>query len=108
MITLIRNAPAGETPGKLEERVRKSKIIPGYEKYRFRGQLMALADLGVMPNDYLKPLYDGFTSFRECCELKTPFKGSIRSDVIPPLGYWRGDNPINEERLNELFGKYLK
>ena len=30
------------------------------------------------------------------------------SDVVPPLGYWRGDNPINEERLNELFGRYLK
>ncbi len=62
----------------------------------------------LMPNDYLKPLYDGFTSFKERCENKTPFKGSERSDVMPPLEYWRGDNPINEERLNVLFGRYLK
>ena len=62
----------------------------------------------IMPNDYLKPLYDGFTSFKERCEIKTPFKGSERSDVMPPLEYWRGDNPINEERLNVLFGRYLK
>ena len=90
-----------------EERVRKSKIIPGYEKYRFRGQLLALAELGVMPNDYQKPLYDGFTPFKECCEIKTPFKGSARSDVTPPLAYWRGDRPLDEERLNQLFGRYL-
>ena len=108
LISLIRAAQKGETPGKLEERVKKSKIIPGYEKYRFRGQLMTLAELGVMPNDYLKPLYDGFTSFKERCEIKTPFKGSERSDVMPPLEYWHGDNPINEERLNVLFGRYLK
>ena len=108
LISLIRNAAPGETPGKLEERVKKSKIIPGYEKYRFRGQLLALAELGVMPNDYLKPLYDGFTSFKECCEIKTPFKGSARSDVTPPLAYWRGDRPIDEERLKLLFGRYLE
>ena len=90
----------------MEERIKKSKIIPDYEKYRFRGQLMTLAELGVMPNDYIKPLYDGFTSFQERNEIN--LKGNPLSDVILPLAGWRGDFPINEKRLDLLFGKYLK
>lgn len=105
LISLIRNAPAGETPGKLEERVRKSKIILGYEKYRFRGQLMTLAELGVMPNAYVLPLYDGFTSYQERYEIN--LKSNLKSDIILPLAGWSGDNPIDEERLKLLFGKYL-
>ena len=107
VIDLIRNAPAKETPGKLEARIKQSKIVPGYEKYRFRGQLIALAELGVMPNRYIKPLYDGFTPFMEQCRIGDKVPGSARSEVHLPLSGWRGDNPINEERLEELFGKYL-
>ena len=66
---------------------------------------MTLAELGVMPNDYIKPLYDGFTPFQEGNEIS--LKGNLRSDVILPLAGWRGDCPINEERLRELFGRYL-
>ena len=69
VIEHIRNAPADETPGKLEQRIRKAKIIPDYEKFRFRGQLTVLAELGIMPNSYVKPLYDGFTPFAERCEI---------------------------------------
>ncbi|MCE8569023.1 hypothetical protein K0F19_20635, partial [Bacteroides fragilis] len=61
VIDYIRNAPAEETSGKLEQRIRVAKIVPGYEKYRFRGQLMVLAELGIMPNSYIKPLFEGFT-----------------------------------------------
>lgn len=107
VIDLIRKAPAKETPGKLEARIKQSKIVPGYEKYRFRGQLMTLAELGVMPNPYIKPLYDGFTSYGERNQISKRVPGSIRSDVILPLSGWRGDDPIDEERLELLFGKYL-
>ncbi|MCM1058350.1 MAG: hypothetical protein NC517_12195 [Firmicutes bacterium] len=102
VIDLIRNAPSGETPGKLEQRIRKAKVVPHYEKYRFRGQLMTLAELGVMPNPYVRPLYDGFVPFGQRCQIRIP--GSARSDIVLPLAGWRGDDPINEDRLHSLFG----
>ena len=107
VIEHIRNAPADETPGKLEQRIRKAKIIPDYEKFRFRGQLTVLAELGIMPNSYVKPLYDGFTPFAERCEINGKAAKNFRPDIILPLLGWNGSNPINEERLNELFGVFM-
>lgn len=107
VIDYIRNAPAEETSGKLEQRIRVAKIVPGYEKYRFRGQLMVLAELGIMPNSYIKPLFEGFTPFEERCHVSDKATTNFRSDIILPLSGWRGSNPINEERLNELFGNIL-
>lgn len=103
VIDSIRSASSKETPSKLEQRIRAAKIVPGYEKYRFRGQLNALALLGVMPNMYIRPLYDGFTSFDELCSIARTTVTNFRSDMPSPLYGWRGDNPINEERFNELF-----
>ena len=54
---------------------------------------------------YIKPLYDGFTAFKERCNIS--YKGCVRSDIVLPLSGWRGSNPINEERLNDLFGDIL-
>ncbi|MDE7351861.1 MAG: hypothetical protein K2O06_02235 [Acetatifactor sp.] len=108
VIDLIRNAPFGETPGKLEQRIRKAKIVPNYEKYRFRGQLIALAELGILPNPYVKPLYDGFVSFQQRCLISHKISDSTRSDIVMPLSGWRGDNPINEDRLYFLFGHFFK
>lgn len=107
VIDMIRKAPEKETPGKLEMRIKQSKIVPGYEKYRFRGQLITLAELGVMPNPYIKPLYDGFTPFTEAWNINKRVPGSLRSEIYLPLSGWRGDNPIDEERLEMFFGKYL-
>lgn len=107
VIECIRNASAEETPSQLEQRLRKAKIIPCYEKYRVRGQLITLAELGIMPNMYIKPLYDGFTAFKERCNISHKGKGCVRSDIVLPLSGWRGSNPINEERLNDLFGNIL-
>ncbi|MCM1045047.1 MAG: hypothetical protein NC417_06030 [Candidatus Gastranaerophilales bacterium] len=106
VIDLIRNAPSGETPGKLEQRIRKAKVVPHYEKYRFRGQLITLAELGIMPNPYVKPLYDGFVTFQQRCQIK--MSGSARSDVVQPLAGWRGDHPLDEDRLSLLFGRFLE
>lgn len=107
VIDLIRKAPSGETPGKLEQRIRKEKIVPSYEKYRFRGQLMTLAELGILPNPYVKPLYDGFVTFQQRCRIDQKVSGSARSDIVLPLSGWRGDNPVDEERLSLLFGHFL-
>ncbi|MCL1089160.1 hypothetical protein L2744_05965 [Shewanella profunda] len=106
LIDMIRQAPQDETPGKLEQRIKKAKIIPNYEKYNFRGQLMVLAELGIMPNPYVKPLYDGFTHFTDICNIKYP--GSSRSDIILPLAGWRGANSIDETRLQALFGNIMQ
>lgn len=106
VIDFIRNAPAGETPGKLEQRIRKAKVVPHYEKYRFRGQLITLAELGILPNPHVKPLYDGFVSFQDRCLIGQKIRGSARSDIVMPLAGWRGDNPIDEDRLHFLFGQF--
>lgn len=107
VIQMIRNAPEDETPGKLEQRIIKSKLIPGCEKYRLRGQLMALAELGVMYNPYIKPLYDEFTEFDVRCEVGRRVPGGSRSDIVLPLSGWRGRYGICEERFQELFGRFL-
>ncbi|MGL5027088.1 MAG: hypothetical protein ACRC6P_14090 [Shewanella oncorhynchi] len=106
LIDMIRQAPQDETPGKLEQRIKKAKIIPNYEKYSFRGQLMVLAELGIMPNSYVKPLYDGFTHFTDICSVKYP--GSTRSDIMLPFAGWRGENSINETRLQALLGNIIR
>ncbi|MDE7415973.1 MAG: hypothetical protein K2N44_06635 [Lachnospiraceae bacterium] len=103
VIDLIRNAPEDETPSQLEQRIKKSKLITHCEKYRLRGQLMTLAELGVMPNPYIKPLFDEFTDFGTLCEAGRKVPGSNRSDIVLPLGGWRGKYRICEERFRQLF-----
>jgi len=106
VVDLIRNAPADETVGKLEQRIAKSKLIPSCEKYRLRGQLMALAELGIMPNRFIKPLYDEFTTFDTRCEVSRNAISNPRSDIILPLSGWRGEYGICEERFNKVFGEF--
>ncbi|MBD5531348.1 MAG: hypothetical protein HDQ98_03970 [Lachnospiraceae bacterium] len=108
VIDMIRNAPEDETPGQLEQRIKKSKLIPNCEKYRLRGQLMTLAELGVMYNPFIKPLFDGFTNFNTRCEIGRKVPGSSRSDIILPLSGWRGKYGVCEERFEELFGSFYR
>lgn len=106
VINMIRNAPEEETPGQLEQRIKKSKLIPDCEKYRLRGQLMTLAELGVMYNPFIQPLFDGFTDFNTLCEIGRKVPGSSRSDIVLPLSGWRGKYGICEERFHELFDSF--
>lgn len=108
VIDMIRNAPEDETPGQLEQRIKKSKLIPNCEKYRLRGQLMTLAELGVMYNPFIKPLFDGFTNFNTRCEIGRKVPGGSRSDIILPLSGWRGKYGVCEERFEELFGSFYR
>ncbi len=59
-----------------------------------------------LPNPYVKPLYDGFVSFQQRCQISQDIPGSARSDIVMPLSGWRGDDPIDEDRLCLLFGHY--
>lgn len=106
LIDMIRNAPEKETPGQLEQRIKKSKLVPNCEKYRLRGQLMALAELGVMQNPFIKPLFDEFTDCNTRYEIDREVPGSSRSDIVLPLSGWRGKYGICEERFCELFGAF--
>ncbi len=106
VIELIRNAPEEETPGQLEKRILKSKLIPKCEKYALRGQLITLAELGVLYNPYIKPLFDEFTDFDTLCAISRKVPGSSRSDIVLPFSGWRGEYGICEERFQELFGSF--
>lgn len=108
VIDMIRSAPEEETPGKLEGRIMKSKQIPGCEKYRLRGQLMALAELGVLYNPWVKPLFDGFTDENTRWDMGRKLPGGSRSDIILPLGGWRGKYGVYEKRFCELFGEFYR
>lgn len=108
VMDLIRNAPEKETVGKLEQRIKKSNIIPHCEKYRLRGQLITLAELGVMPNPYIPPLFDRFTDFMTRCDIDRKIPGSPRSDVVLPLAGWHGENGVCEKRFYELFGVWFE
>lgn len=106
VIELIRNAPKEETVGKLEQRIKNAKLIPNCEKYRLRGQLITLAELGVMPNSYIPPLFDKFTDASTLQKIDGKIPGSPRSDVPLPLSGWHGKNGICNKRLSELFEVY--
>ncbi|ATP42431.1 hypothetical protein CSE16_10885 [Solibacillus sp. R5-41] len=108
LIDIIRNAPQGETPGKLEQRIKSEKVFPKFSKYSVRGQLLSLAELGIMPNDFYPPMVDRFVDPFERMKLYEKAKGSPRSDIILPLAAWRGEYGIDEERLDKYFGKYSK
>ncbi|WP_197278984.1 hypothetical protein [Lysinibacillus sp. ZYM-1] len=108
LIDIIRNAPQGETPGKLEQRIKSEKVFPKFSKYSVRGQLLSLAEFGIMPNDLYPPMVDRFVDTVEKMKLYEKAKGSPRSDIILPLAAWRGEYAIDEERLEKFFGKYSK
>lgn len=104
VIDFIRNAPKDETVGKLEQRIKRSNIIPHCEKYRLQGQLISLAELGVIPNPFIPPLFDKFTDFMTQCDIGRKIPGSSRSDVVLPLAGWHGENGTGQRYL---YGKCL-
>lgn len=106
LIDVIRNAPQGETPGKLEQRIKLEKVFPKFSKYSIRGQLLSLAELGIMPNDFYPPMVDRLVDTVERTKFYEKAKGSPRSDIILPLAAWRGEYEIDEERLEKYFEKY--
>lgn len=67
---------------------------------------MTLAELGVMHNPFIKPLFDEFTDANTFWEVSRKVPWSGRSDIILPLSGWRGKYGICEERFRELFGLF--
>ncbi len=103
LLTAIDQAPVGETPGQLESRLRKAKLLPGTEKYRRYGILSALAELGILPNVLLECTADGFVSRKTRLNAAHNVLGSPRSDIVLPLAAWRGELRIDWDRVDALY-----
>ncbi|MEO0815277.1 MAG: hypothetical protein AAFY60_20625, partial [Myxococcota bacterium] len=106
-VRCIQSAEPGETPGQLDKRLTKAKVLPKTDKYRRYGILLALAEVGVLPAE---PATPWFREFRTCAETAAAARGAggnPRSDIVIPLSLWRGDTPIDDEVLQKLFGAWL-
>lgn len=86
LLTAIRRADKDETPGQLEKRIAKAKVLPKTDKYKRYGILQTLAVTGILPSDPSKD--------------KQPSK----SDIVLPLAGWRGELGIDENRVAQIFG----
>lgn len=103
LLALIAKAEEIETPSKLEKRLASTKILPQTDKYKRYGILQTLAECGILPNHYISPKYEKFSSVKELLNESEKLTTSHRSDIILPLGGWKGENGVNTERFNEIF-----
>ena len=104
LLNFISEADAEETPGKLEKRIHKAKLLPRTDKYMRYGILITLAECGVLPNDLIEPAFDKQVNLKERLEAGKKVKGSPRSDIVLPLAGWRGKLGVNFERAKDIFG----
>jgi hypothetical protein len=103
LLKIIDMAEKNETPGKLEQRIGKNKILKKTDKYKRYGIFQTLAECGILPNKLIIPRYDKFISFNEIIETDKKLKGSIRSDIILPLAGWKGEYGINKDKYKKIF-----
>ena len=103
LLNFISEADDKETPGKLEKRIAKNKMLPKTDKYKRYGILMTLSECGILPNDFIKPLYDDFITLKDSSRISKKIKTSIRSDIILPLAGWKGKNGVNFKRYKDIF-----
>jgi hypothetical protein len=103
LLDLAGNQPDEQTPGGLEKEIARAKLLPRTDKYQRYGILSALAEAGVLPNPVLSPTWDRFvpTSERHAASRQVP--GGPRSDIVLPLGAWRGKHGVDRERSAALF-----
>lgn len=103
LLNLIADAKPNETPGKLEKRIAKSKLLPKTDKYKRYGILLTLAECGILPNDFIGPAYDKFSTRREVWKASKNLTTSHRSDIVLPLAGWKGENGVDFNRYKEIF-----
>ena len=81
----INKADANETPGQLEKRIAKSKLLPKTNKYKRYGILQTLAVIGVLPSN-------------------SEFDNQpIRSDIVLPLAGWQVELGVDFNKVTEIF-----
>jgi hypothetical protein len=103
LIKFIAKASDKETPGQLEKRLASNKILAQTDKYKRYGILQTLTECGILPNTFIKPKYEKFSSQTEIWKASEKLTTSFRSDIILPLGGWKGANGVNTKRYNEIF-----
>ena len=103
LLKFIEKADNNETPGQLEKRIASAKLLKKTDKYKRYGILETLAELGILPNDLIKPTYNGFSTFEESQKAYCKLKGSPRSDIVLPFSAWRGKNGVDWKRYEEVF-----
>jgi hypothetical protein len=101
LLHFVDKVPKGTTPGRLDKEIARAKILSEKSKYARYGMLQALALVGVLPNDVEPPMLDTFTRFDDHCALSRSVKGAPRSDIVLPLGAWRGG--VDWKRVERLF-----
>ncbi|MEI3800674.1 MULTISPECIES: hypothetical protein [unclassified Chitinophaga] len=103
LLDFIAQADKKETPGKLEQRIASHKILDQTDKYKRYGILQTLAECGILPNAFIKPRYEAFPTQKDLWEAGKKLTTSFRSDIILPLGGWKGENGVDKERCKEIF-----
>jgi hypothetical protein len=104
LLETIGMAEKDETPGKLEKRIGKDRILIKTDKYKRYGILQTLAECGILPNKLIIPRYDKFVSFKEMTEMHEKLMGSVKSDIVLPLAGWKGEYGIDKEKYTKIFG----
>ncbi len=104
LLRAIDEAPPDETPGRLEKRLGKAKLLPGADKYRRYGILIALGEVGVLPNTSVPASYDAALTPSERHAAHEALGQSHRSDVVLPLAGWRGELGVDWARAEWMFG----
>jgi len=103
LLKFIALAEIDETPEKLEKRIASNKALPQTDKYKRYGILQTLAECGILPNKLISSKYDKFIPQTECWEASRKLTTSHRSDIVLPLGAWRGEYGVDWERYSEIF-----
>ncbi|MCP4131911.1 MAG: hypothetical protein GY754_13115 [bacterium] len=86
LLNFISESEPNETPGKLEKRIAKHKILPKTDKYKRYGILLTLSECGILPNEFIPPKYDKFSTKKEIRKASENLTTSHRSDIILPPG----------------------
>lgn len=103
LLLIIAESTDNETPGQLEKRIAKARILPKTDKYKRHGILQTLAECGILPNELIMPLYEGPRTQKKFWDAHQHLKGSSRSDIVLPLAGWRGHMGVSMDRYREIF-----
>lgn len=85
LLLSISKSDENETPGQLEKRIAKEKLLPKTDKYKRYGILQTLAILGILPSK------------------KELDNQPMRSDIVMPLAGWKGELGVDLKKAEEIF-----
>ncbi|WP_157259622.1 hypothetical protein [Paenibacillus sp. OSY-SE] len=97
----------GETPGAYEKRLTSERIIPKSDAGARRSIVTALALGGVLPNRLIETSYHKWVSFADMHNQERTLNMPLRSDIEMPWAAWQGNLKVNEDMVEDLFGKYM-